>query len=275
MAINSMTEELEFAVELAHRTGQLLLEFFSPSGKPVSRKKDRSVVTEADLQADRMIRQAILEKYPKDGVLTEETLTIYPPDKDRVWVVDPLDGTTNFSLGLPIWGVSIACLSKGWPEIAALYFPLIDEFYSAQKGSGVHFNGEKLLVSAVNESNPSTFFACCSRTNQHYDVGIRYKLRILGSAVFNLCCVARGRAVLSFEAMPKLWDLAGAWLIVQEAGALIETLDGSQPFPPVPGMDYAERFFPTLAAPAQEYLVKGRAKIKPRQASRGNKESRS
>jgi myo-inositol-1(or 4)-monophosphatase len=259
-----MTDELEFAADLARRTGQLLLGFFSLSGSPTSRKKDRSVVTEADLEADRMVHQAILGNYPEDGVLTEELQTIYPAGKRAIWIIDPLDGTTNFSLGLPIWGVSIARLVDGWPETAALYFPALNEMYIAQKGKGAYFNGDRLLIRPPQKINTTTFFACCSRTHHRYDVQVPYKPRILGSAVFNICCVARGIAVLAFEAVPKLWDLSGAWLVAREAGAVIEALDGSPLFPPVPGMDYAEMSFPTLAAPTQEYILKGRTNIKPR-----------
>jgi myo-inositol-1(or 4)-monophosphatase len=259
-----MTDESEFAAKLARKTGQLLLSFFSLSGSLASRKMDHSLVTQADLEADRMVRTAILGAYPQDGVLSEELQTIYPADKQAVWIVDPLDGTTNFSLGLPIWGVSIARLVDGWPEVAALYFPALDELYMAHKGQGAYLNGNQLLIQTPNKNNTATFFACCSRTHRYYDVQVPYKPRILGSAAFNLCCAARGIAVLSFEAVPKLWDLAAAWLVVQEAGAVIQTLDGSQPFPPVAGMDYTGRSFPTLAAPTSEYLIKGLAQIKPR-----------
>jgi myo-inositol-1(or 4)-monophosphatase len=259
-----MANELEFAAELARKTGQLLLGLFSYSGSQTSRKKDLSVVTEADLQADRMVREAILETYPDDGILTEELQTIYPSGKRKVWVVDPLDGTTNFSLGLPIWGVSIAQLIDGWPEIAALYFPPLNEMYTAQKGKGACFNEGRLLTSPPDKKNQSTFFACCSRTHHRYNVKVPYKPRILGSAAFNICCIARGMAVLSFEAVPKLWDLAGASLVALEAGAVMEPLEGPAPFPPIPGVDYAETSFPTLTAPTQEYIVKGREYIKPR-----------
>jgi myo-inositol-1(or 4)-monophosphatase len=210
------------------------------------------------------VREAIRGKYPDDGVLTEELQTIFPAGKRSVWIVDPLDGTTNFSLGLPIWGVSIAHLIDGWPETAALYFPILNEVYLAQKGKGAYFNENRLVTHPPNKKDTTTFFACCSRTHHRYNVKVPYKPRIFGSAAFNLCSVARGIAVLSFEAVPKLWDLAGAWLVAQEAGAVIETLDGSQPFPPVPGLDYAEMSFPTLVAPTQEYIGKGRAQIKPR-----------
>ena len=97
-----MTGELDFAVELARTAGQVLLGHFSLCGSPATRKKDRSVVTAADIEADQLIRNAIINRYPDDGVLSEEIQTIFPVNKRVVWVVDPLDGTTNYSLGLPI-----------------------------------------------------------------------------------------------------------------------------------------------------------------------------
>ena len=259
-----MTGELDFAVELARNAGKLLLGHFSLSGNPAARKKDRSVVTAADIEADQLIRNAILERYPDDGVLSEEIQTIFPENKRVVWVVDPLDGTTNFSLGLPIWGVSIARLVDGWPETAVLYFPILDELYTAKKGDGALCNGNKLVIQSPDKKNTSTFFACCSRAHRLYDIQVPYKPRILGSAAFNLCSVARGIAVLSFEAQPKLWDLAAAWLVAREAGAINESLGGTLPFPPTPGVDYAEINFPTLTAPTNEYIQKGYKYIRPK-----------
>jgi myo-inositol-1(or 4)-monophosphatase len=257
-----MTPELEFAQELARETGGFLLNHFSLSGSPTTQKKDRSVVTEADFEADHLIREAIQARYPEDGLLSEELNTKYPAGKLAVWVVDPIDGTTNFSLGLPIWGVSIARLVNGIPETAAVYFPPIDEMYSAQRKAGAFLNGNPLYTAAQEEGRTTTFFACCSRTHRRYDIQVPYKPRILGSATYNLCSVARGMAILSFEALPKIWDLAGAWLVVREAGAELQTLDGSQPFPPTPGKDYADISFPTLAAPTLKQITMAREQIK-------------
>lgn len=259
-----MKPELEFALQLARSTGQFLLDHFSLTGTHTTKKKDRSVVTKADLQADRIIREAIQEQYPEDGLLSEELNTLYPQGKRVVWVIDPIDGTTNFSLGLPIWGVSIARLIQGIPEIAAIYFPPINELYSAQRKLGAFLNGSPLNSHPQDEQKTTTFFACCSRTHRRYDIQVPYKTRILGSAAYNLCSVARGMAVLAFEARPKIWDLAGAWLVASEAGAVVQTLDGSQPFPPAPGIDYADISFPTLAAPTIEILSKAREQIIPR-----------
>ena len=259
-----MTADLEFATQLARKAGELLLDSFSLSGTHTSQKKDRSVVTKADMDADLLISEAIRKQFPADGVLSEELNTIYPSGKKAVWVVDPLDGTTNYSLGLPIWGISIARLVDGWPDIAVVYFPQLGETYSARKGAGAFLNNRQLYSNSLDRRQTTTFFACCSRTHRRYDVQVPYKPRILGSAAYNLCSVARGIAILAFEAVPKIWDLAGGWLVASEAGAVLQTLDRTEPFPPAPGKDYSEISFPTIAAPDPEHLSKAREQIKPR-----------
>ena len=178
-------------------------------------------------------------------------------------MVDPLDGTTNFNLGLPFWGVSIARLVAGWPETAALYFPQLGELYSAQKGQGAWLNGQPLRVRR-DQFRKLSFFACCSRTLKHYQVDIPYKTRILGCAAYTFCAVARNIAILGFEATPKIWDIAGAWLVLQEAGGEIAALDGQPPLPLRPGLDYACQAFPTLAAADAERLAWARERIRPK-----------
>ncbi len=102
-----------------------MLSHFQGPGLHARLKGDRSVVTEADLAADRLISASIHGEYPGDAFLSEELQpSISGEDVDAIWVIDPLDGTTNFSLGLPIWGVSIARLVGGWPDIGVLYFPI-------------------------------------------------------------------------------------------------------------------------------------------------------
>lgn len=273
-----MTEALTFATQLALQTGRLLLEEHSLSGTQASLKKDRTVVTEADLAADRLINLGIRERYPEDELLSEELQPEYEGDeKDAnakehgayrrerpVWIIDPLDGTTNFSLGLHYWGVSIARLEEGLPEVAALYFPLLDELYTTARGQGAYLNGDRIHVRPPDKDHPTSFFSCCSRTHRRYDVRVRYKTRILGCAAYDLCCVARGAAVLCFQATPKIWDIAGAWLLVGEAGGVVETHDFSKPFPLMVLEDYNQQAYPTLAAANREVLTKGREWIQPK-----------
>lgn len=256
---------MEFTSQLAQEIGNLLLEYYQPGGIEPKLKADRTAVTDADLAADRLIRQAIQERFPTDGILTEEAETLYPSEKSVVWVVDPLDGTTNFSLGLHYWGVSIARLVDGQPETAALYFPALGELFTAQSGQGAYLNGERMQAKAPDEKQPFTFFSCCSRTHHRYDVSVKYKTRILGSAAYGLITVARGSAVLALEVTPKVWDFSASWLITQEAGGLILALDSEAVFPLESGIDYGDRSFPILTAATPELQAEGLRKIVLRQ----------
>jgi myo-inositol-1(or 4)-monophosphatase len=259
-----MDSSLKFATEIATQVGKLLLTFFKPDGTYTSIKEDYSVVTEADLAADQAIAEAIQHEYPTESLISEELQPSIGETGSAVWVVDPLDGTTNFSLGMPIWGVSIARLVDGWPMIAAIYFPVLDEMFTAQQGGGAFLNGERIQTQPPIPGQPNSFFSCCTRTNQRYDVSIRYKTRILGSACYSFCAVARGMAVISFEATPKIWDIAGSWLILTEAGGIIETLDNSQPFPLQANYDYRLMSFPTISGANAEMASQARKQIKPK-----------
>jgi myo-inositol-1(or 4)-monophosphatase len=262
-----MTGPLDFATQLARQAGELLVGFLQTGKLTASLKDDYSLVTPADIAADKLIAAAIRQNFPHDSLISEELQPNYPfgsaaPDQ-AVWVIDPLDGTTNFHLGLPFWGVLIARLVAGWPEIAALYFPQLDEFYTAQKGQGAWLNHQPLQVGG-DQFRKLSFFACCSRTMKNYQVDIPYKTRILGSAAYTLCAVARNIAILGFEATPKIWDIAGAWLVVQEAGGQVASLAGQPPLPLRPGIDYAVQSFPTLAAADSARLAWASKRIIPR-----------
>jgi myo-inositol-1(or 4)-monophosphatase len=257
-----MDSPLSFAERLAIETGKHLLEFFSPSGIHTNLKEDYSVVTEADLSADELIARSIKHTYPMDSLISEESLPTMGESGGAVWVVDPLDGSTNFSLGMPIWGVSIARLVDGWPSIGAVYFPVLDELFTAQKGLGAYLNGEKIASQPPVPGQPNSFFSCCTRTHRQYDVSIRYKTRILGSACYTFCAIARGMAVVGFETTPKIWDVSASWLIVKEAGGAIETLDSSQPFPLQEDIDYSQTSFPVLSGANEELISTARGQIR-------------
>ena len=246
MEADRMENPLTFSENLAQEAGNMLTKYFRLEGVDANLKEDRTLVTEADLAADSLIRGAIQTEFPDDLILTEETNQI-PLDPDRpLWVIDPLDGTTNFSLGLHTWGVSIARLISGFPEVAALYFPIYQELYSAQRGQGAFLNRQRLTINRQKQQPKISFFACCSRTFQQYDVSVRYKTRILGAAAYDFCSVARGAAIAAFQATPKIWDLAAGWLVLEEAGGIVELYTGGSPFPFLP--DHSESFisYPTF-----------------------------
>jgi myo-inositol-1(or 4)-monophosphatase len=257
-----MAAELSSIIEIAYRAGEKLAKYFHANDGVVRLKQDRTLVTEADLAADRLITQALIQQFPSDGILSEEMYPYLPAKHERVWIVDPLDGTTNFSIGLPIWGVSIARVTGGFPDLAVVYFPLQKELLTAEKGKGAWLNDRPLHVLQPDREKPAAFFSCCSRTHRYYDVSIRYKPRILGSACYSMSAVARGMALIAFEATPKLWDLAATWLIIQESGGVIETYDGSEPFPVLDNLDYRCKDFPTLSAATPQLMAYARQNIR-------------
>jgi myo-inositol-1(or 4)-monophosphatase len=257
-----MDDALEFAIGLALQAGKLLLGYFNPAGIPASLKPDRTVVTEADLAADKMITAAVHEQYPQDEIISEESLRNIQTVTSPTWIIDPLDGTTNFSLGLSIWGVSIARVVNRVPALGALYFPVINELYTARHNGGAFMNNESIHVRAPDPTQPTSFFACCSRTFRYYDVSLPYKARILGSSAYTFCMVARGSALLGFEVAPKIWDLAAIWTLVGESGGSITSFEGQSPFPLSEYIDYKMTNFPTLAAATPAVMSKGKKKIK-------------
>ncbi len=262
-----METPLEFAQQLVHKAGELLLEYYHSNTLTPTLKKDRTVVTQADLAVDHLLASAIQEQFPQDHLISEElqpqySLSEHQPGGQAVWVIDPLDGTTNFSLGLHFWGILLARLVNGWPDMAVMYFPLVDELYSAQRGQGATFNNCPLHIEPPGYRSPLSFFACCSRTHKRYQVDLPYKTRILGSAAYTLCTVARSMAIIGFESTSKIWDIAAPWLLVKEAGGVIETLDASQPFPLQPGIDYSQKSYPILAAATPELAQRAHNKIR-------------
>lgn len=257
-----MTVELSSIVDITYRVGKQLVKYFHKNDRSAHHKEDRTLVTEADLAADRLITQALMKQFPTDGILSEEMHPHLSSKHERVWIVDPLDGTTNFSIGLPIWGVSIARVTSGYPDLAVVYFPLQKELLTAEKGKGARINNQPLHVFQPGGEKPAAFFSCCSRTHHSYDVSIRFKTRILGSACYSLSAVARGMALIAFEATPKLWDLAATWLIIQESGGVIETYDRSEPFPILDNLDYRCKDFPTLGAATPELMAYARQNIR-------------
>jgi myo-inositol-1(or 4)-monophosphatase len=256
-----MNDPLIFAVNLALQTGDLLRRIYDPAGIHASSKPDHTVVTEADLAADKLITNAIHDHYPQDEIISEESSHHLESTQSQIWIIDPLDGTTNFSLGLSIWGVSIARISYGYPQLGVLYFPIINELYTASRGLGALLNYKSIAVRAPDPEQPMSFFACCSRSFRYYNISIPYKPRIMGSGAYTFCMVARGSALLGFDAAPKIWDLAAAWLLVEEAGGKIAAFEGSPPFPISPQDDYSVTNYPTLAAATPDVFTIGQNKI--------------
>jgi myo-inositol-1(or 4)-monophosphatase len=256
-----MVDPLEFAVSLALETGELLQNYYNSVGIHTKLKPDKTVVTEADLAADNLITRKIKAAFPQDAIVSEESFHFLRDTQSPAWVVDPLDGTTNYSLGLPVWGISIARLIGGYPDLGVVFFPRLNELYSTHRGAGAFLNHNPISTRAPDRSQPMSFFACCSRTFRHFNISVPYKPRIMGSSAYSFCMVARGSALLGFDATPKIWDLSAVWLLVEEAGGVIQSFESTQVYPLNTDLDYSINSFPVIAAATLKVLEKGRGMI--------------
>ena len=215
-------------------------------------KADGSLVTKFDKWADQELSDRIADAFPDHGILSEEGKHVFPAT-DWCWVIDPIDGTTNFTRGIPLWGVSIGLLYKGSPVFGHVYIPPVKQhfhgYWPGESGlemeTGAYMNGEPIHT-ATDEPSGSYFFSLCARSIKVLQKPFPCKIRMLGVATYNILTVASGVSLGAVEATPKIWDIAAVWAITQAAGASWTILDGSESFPLTTGKDYSSYPFPTL-----------------------------
>lgn len=251
------TTILDFAQTTTTRVGKQLMQDFGQV--QASQKADGSLVTQADKWADQEIRDAIASNFSGYGILSEESDQSFP-GTEWCWVIDPLDGTTNFTRGIPIWTISLGLLYQGTPIFGYVYAPPLNQafhgFWAGSSGltvpTGAFLNHHPIHTSVDNPSN-NHFFNVCSRSTAIIQKGFPCKIRMLGVASYNFLMVATGATLGGIEATPKVWDLAGAWVIAQAAGGVWRSLK-SEPFPLSSGEDYSDRSFPTLVVSRPELV---------------------
>ncbi len=183
--------------------------------------EDNSLVTDFDLQSEQLFRTFLRREFPDHSFLGEETGNELR-DPEHYWIVDPIDGTTNFAHGIPYWGPSLAYWYRGQPTLGFVHFPALDCLFKAQRGGGATLNDQPIHTSAAREYTAMTTVALHSRTHYTHHLRLRAKVRVLGSIIGNMCFTARGTFVAA-HGRGRLWDLAAGILILQEAGAVVET----------------------------------------------------
>lgn len=244
------TQVLDLARTTAQRVGtRLLSDFGRVQGLE---KADGSLVTQSDEWADNEIRSSIAKIFPDHAILSEENEHGFT-DARWTWIIDPLDGTTNFTRGIPLWGISIGLLYDGEPVFGYVYFPPVNQtFYGYWAGNtgldlptGAYLNGKPIHVS---QDLPSSnhFFSLCARSLQIWQPGFPCKIRMLGVATYNFLAVAAGASLGGVEATPKIWDLAAVWAIVHAAGGCWYSLRPEPTFPAVVGRNYGSYAMPSL-----------------------------
>lgn len=205
-------------------------------------KHDGSLLTEADLATDRRIREFLHRAWPQIAFLSEEMERHEQErllrESDSLWCLDPLDGTSNFAAGLPLFAISLALFQQGEVVLALTYDPIRDEMFSAQQGQGAWLNGKPLqcrksgfplcnAVAMVDFKRLPARLKCALMENSPYG-----SQRNLGSCVLEWAWMAANRGHLYLHGGMKLWDLAAGTLILAEAGGYACTLDGEAVFKP-------------------------------------------
>lgn len=226
----------KFITNLAQKAGKILLKDFeklrrkSPNQKLLDKR-----VTPSDLKSEKFILSELARRFPKDNILSEEAGFLNKKSK-FTWIVDPLDGTRNFSRANPLFAVAITLLEKKkGPILTAIFAPFLKELFWAELGKGIFLNGRKIKVSTIDELKKARFFICpggeknCSKITQIYQKFIfaTSEIRKLGSATIETSWVATGRAegFVALKANP--WDVASGVLLVQEAGGKVTDFQGN------------------------------------------------
>jgi len=231
-----MMEIKSFAVDLARNAGALLKKKFNKTHK-IQFKGDINLVTEADKMSENLIIKSIRRAFPDHGILSEESPAVAGSGKIR-WIVDPLDGTTNYAHGYPVFCVSIALENDGNVVLGVIYDPMREELFSTVRGKGVYLNGKKLSVSSIRDISRSllaTGFPYDIRESRENNLDYFSRMAVnvqairrAGAAALDLAYLAAGRFDGFWELKLQPWDTAAASLMVEEAGGMISDIKGDR-----------------------------------------------
>ncbi len=233
--MTSLSAERELAIELARAAGDLLRSELLGPRRIAYKGSPTNIVTEMDARAEALVVDRLLAAFPDDAILAEER-GAQAGRSGRRWIIDPLDGTTNYAHGLPIYGVSIALEVGGRVQLGVVYDPSQHELFVAERGAGAFCNDARLTVSAA-----TTLDASLLATGFPYDIRVKDDnnlreyaafavrtrgVRRLGSAVLYLAWVAAGRFDGYWELRLGPWDVAAGGLMVEEAGGRLTAITG-------------------------------------------------
>jgi len=229
-----LDEALQFAESTARKAGAALMDFFGRSDLEISSKSTRvDLVTEADRRAEQIIMDEVKRCFPGHGILSEEAAP-HSMESEWRWVVDPLDGTTNFAQGFHLFCISIALQHRGKSMAGVVYVPVLGQMFSAGAGKGTFVDGRRVFVSQKN-----SLYQCVLATGFPYDraehqennaayfarmVPLVRGLRRTGSAAYDLSLVAAGVFDGFWELNLNLWDVAAGTLLIEEAGGEVQYL---------------------------------------------------
>lgn len=223
---------------LARNAGAILREGYNTE-HDIKYKGEIDLVTEIDHASEKYLLGEIHSRFPGGHIFAEESGETIGQNED-VWYIDPLDGTVNYAHHVPVFCVSIGFASRGTLELGAVYDPLLNEMFTAERGKGAFLNGKQIHVSKTSELKKSLLvtgfpYDTWNTPRNNFDYFVKLAkmtqgVRRLGSAALDGCYVAAGRFDGFWELSLKPWDIAAAGLIAQEAGARVTNIDGGVDF---------------------------------------------
>ena len=222
--MKSISANLNIMIKSAEKASKALIRDFGEIEKlQVSIKGPADFVSNADLKAEKIIIEELKKARPHYSIISEEEGSESNSDKKNTWIIDPIDGTTNFLHGVPHFAISIALKSENEIVSGVIYDPIKDEIFYAEKDNGAFFNNQRIRVSKKREIN-ACLFATGGKSRDEIDLPIRNS----GSAALDIAYVAAGRYDGYFQNGLNLWDIAAGIIILKEAGGIINEINLSQ-----------------------------------------------
>lgn len=233
-------EELREAVEtILKGAGDIVMSYYQRSFS-VHRKKEGSIVTQADLESEAYLLKELKKLIPQACYFAEESGHSGEPN-EYCWVIDPLDGTTNFAHGIPYFSISVALTQSDIPLLGATYSPVTNEFFYAIEGVGTYYNNQRVYVSEPTK-DANQVFLVAGPTNKSvrsaqivYDMkgfeSRSYSVRHMGSSALDIAYVAAGKAEAVFFQGLSWWDVAAGLLMIRESGGVATTYSGGEVTP--------------------------------------------
>jgi myo-inositol-1(or 4)-monophosphatase len=226
-----MNELLQDTLAITRLAGAAIMQYYE-SAYDVTDKRPDNPVTDADYAADSLLKEKLLARLPEAGWLSEETADNPGRLKNRlVWVVDPLDGTKEFILGVPEFAISIGLVEDGQPILGIVYNPPVDEMFYALKGGGTFFNGRPVTVTGRTQLAGAVVDASRSerKRGEFEPFEELFQIRTMGGTAYKLARVAAGLCDIAWSRGPKNeWDICGGVLLVREAGGRCVNLDDEE-----------------------------------------------
>ena len=220
--MNSISANLNIMIKACEKASKILIRDFGEIEKlQVKKKGPLDFVTNADLKAEKIIIDELEKSKPNFSILSEEVGFKKKKDKENIWIIDPIDGTTNFLHGIPHFAISIGLLSKDEIKSGLIFDPIKNEMFYAEKDNGAFFNNERIRVSKKNELSECLFATGGKKYSYINEISIRKS----GCAALDLAYVASGRYDGYCQSNLNLWDIAAGLIIIKEAGGIINDIN--------------------------------------------------